>query len=206
MLIRGKGVNIGAVPICQNQSQNYGCINSISQNNNQTNLYQRERSHLLTNKMSLTGSGEGLASNVSFGRSISYYTALMDAEHSKGCIESSKAVLKYLSEKIMPKRRVPKDGVWGVVGSKLNNMIAGGEINPEKLTDYKIRKVHIEVPYEGKNYSHLERVLRRTFTQDNGQIKYYQDLYPNGKLETTIVKRNPTGELISDDSWIEMAG
>ncbi len=204
MLIRGK--YMGIMPIYQNQTQSYGCINSMCPNNNQTNLYQRERSNLLTNKMSFTGSGEGLASNVSFGRSISYYTALMDAEHSKGCIESSKAVLKYLSEKILPKRRVPKDGVWGVVGSKLNNMITSGEINPEKLTDYKIRKVHIEVPYEGKNYSHLERVLRRTFTQDNGQIKYYQDLYPNGKLETTIVKRNPTGELISDNSWIEMAG
>ena len=129
-----------------------GCINSMCQNNNTISNY---KSKPMTNN------------NVSFGRSISYYTALMDAEHSKGCIESSKAVLKYLSEKIMPKRRVPKDGVWGVVGSKLNNMITSGEINPEKLTDYKIRKVHIEVPYEGKNYSHLERVLRRTFTKSN---------------------------------------
>ena len=189
MLIRGK--YMGIMPICQNQTQKNGCINSMCQNNNTISNY---KSKPMTNN------------NVSFGRSISYYTALMDAEHSKGCIESSKAVLKYLSEKILPKRRVPKDGVWGVVGSKLNNMITSGEINPEKLTDYKIRKVHIEVPYEGKNYSHLERVLRRTFTQDNGQIKYYQDLYPNGKLETTIVKRNPTGELISDNSWIEMAG
>ena len=193
---------MGIMPICQNQTQKNGCIYSMCQKNNQTNLYQRERSNLLTNKMSFTGSGEGL--NISFGRSISYYTALMDAEHSKGCIESSKAALKYLSEKIMPKRRVPKDGVWGVIGSKLNNMITSGEINPEKLTDYKIRKVHIEVPYEGKNYSHLERVLRRTFTQDNGQIKYYQDLYPNGKLETDIIKRTPSGELISHDNWVEM--
>ena len=189
MIIRGK--YMGIMLICQNQTQKNGCINSISQNNN---TISNHKSKQMTNN------------NVSFGRSISYYTALMDAEHSKGCIESSKAALKYLSEKILPKRRVPKDGVWGVVGSKLNNMITAGEINPEKLTDYKIRKVHVEVPYEGKNYSHLERVLRRTFTQDNGQIKYYQDLYPNGKLETTIVKRNPTGELISDDSWIEMAG
>ena len=166
-----------------------GCINSMYQNNNTISNY---KSKPMTNN------------NVSFGRSISYYTALMDAEHSKGCIESSKAALKYLSEKILPKRRVPKDGVWGVVGSKLNNMITSGEINPEKLTDYKIRKVHIEVPYEGKNYSHLERVLRRTFTQDNGQIKYYQDLYPNGKLETDVIKRTPSGKLISHDNWVEM--
>ena len=128
-----------------------GCINSMFQYNNTISNY---KSKPMTNN------------KVSFGRSISYYTALMDAEHSKGCIESSKAALKYLSEKILPKRRVPKDGVWGVVGSKLNNMITSGEINPEKLTDYKIRKVHIEVPYEAK----IIHILKEYYAEHSRKI------------------------------------
>ena len=144
-----------------------------------------------------------VAKNVSFGwGSICNMLAILDSQHAGACERAGKAVLNY--SKNIQRLRMPKDGFWCVVGSKLNNMIANDEINPKKLTDYKIRKVHVEVPYEGKIYSHLERVVRRTFTQDNGQIKYYQDLYPSGSLETTIVKRNPTGELISHDNWVEM--
>ena len=100
------------------------------------------------------------------------------------------------------KRRVPKDGVWGVIGSKLDNMIKKGEIDAEKLTDYKRRKVNINYGRWPDN-TDFDRILRRTFTQDNGQIKYWQDLYPNGKLVTNIIKRKPNGELISDTKWTE---
>lgn len=117
---------------------------------------------------------------------------------------------KILSEQIYPKRRIPKDGVWGVIGSKLNNMIASAKINPEKLTDYKIRIVHIHNRQKGKNglnkYMGMDRVLRRTFTQNNGQITYCQDQYPNGKLVTDIIRRNPRGETISNNHWVEMIG
>ena len=145
------------------------------------------------------------AKNVSFGMfSIGNTLAMLDKQHSDACRWAEMAKLHY--KKIIPQRKVPKDGIWGVVGSKLNNMIISGEINSEKLTGYKIRHVYVNVPYKDKPYTHRTKVIRRTFTQDDGQIKYYQDLYPNGRLETEIVKRTPNGELISHDCWTEMIG
>jgi len=100
------------------------------------------------------------------------------------------------------KYRAPKDGVWGIIGSKLNKMIESGEIDAKKLTDYKKRKVNINYGRWPDN-TEFDRIIRKTFTQDNGQIKYSQDLYPNGKLVTNIVKRKPNGELASCKKWIE---
>ena len=91
------------------------------------------------------------------------------------------------------KRRVPKDGVWAI--GTLRNMI-----DPDKLTDYKKRMVNMQ---NWLKQGSLERVLRRTFTQDNGKVKYTQDRYSDGKLITRIIKRKPNGELISCKKWTE---